>query len=173
MYYLITGFALAALRIGLLARSGRHPEEFADWIILLVVYPEELLYRFTGIGPTGLLRRTALYVAGSYLIATPLLAAGWLLRRPRLGRQVAVSYLTCGGLALARISLFAWLNDLTTGDRSMPWVLYPEALLLVHTRLGALNWYDYSFVFAVLLTVGSFVMATPILLERGLWLKHR
>jgi hypothetical protein len=137
-----------------------------------VTYPEELLYLNTDFRPTGLIRRTALFAVGSYVIATPVLAARWLLHRPRLGRQVVVDYLSCGtALAIARIVVLVLVNDMTKARWYIPWVLYPVALLLIHTRLADLGWYDSSFVFAVLLAVGSFVMTMPILLVG--WLSRR
>jgi len=51
--------------------------------------------------------------------------------------------------------------------------LYPEALLGTHTCLGVmgLGRTEYFLIFGSLLTLGSFVMATPVLLVG--WLTRR
>ncbi len=173
MYYLITGAVLATLRIALIVWGNHHHREFYSWGVYWVMYPENLL-ELTSFRPTGLIRRTALFVVGSYVIATPVLAAGWLLHRPRLGRQVVVDYLSCGtALAIARIVVLVLANETTKAQWYIPWVLYPEALLMIHTRLSDLVLDDFGFVFAVLLAVGSFVLTTPILLVGWLSRKRR
>jgi hypothetical protein len=166
MCYLSTGAVLAMLRITLIVWGNHHQGTFLQWNLYWVLYPEELLYGHTHFRPTGLIRRVALFVAGSYAIATPVLAAGWLLQRPRLGRRLVVYYLSCGAaFAILRIAVLGSVTVKFAEARwYLRWVLYPEALLLIHTRLGHLGWDDSSFVFATLLAVGSYVMATPILL---------
>jgi len=91
----------------------------------------------------------------------------------RGGRLVMYYLITGAVLATLRIALIAWGNhhQAEFANWGGDWVLYPEALLLMHTRLGDLGWYDSSFVFAVLLAVGSFVMTMPILLVG--WLSRR
>jgi hypothetical protein len=170
VYYVATGAVLAILRIALIAWGNHNHGKFFQWHLYWVFYPEELLYGHTDFHPTGLIRMTTLFVVGSYVIVSPVLAAGWLLHRPRLGRQVVVNYLSCGAaLAIARIVVLVLAHD--KAQWSIPWVLYPEALLLIHTPLGYLGWDDSSFVFATLLAAGSYVMTIPILLVG--WLSRR
>ena len=124
---LITGAVLATVRIALIVWGSQHQAEFANWGVYWVTYPEELLYLNSDFRLTGLIRRTALFVVGSCVVATPVLAAGGLLRRPRLGRQVAMDYLSCGtALAIARIVVLVLVNDMTNARWYIPWVLYPR-----------------------------------------------
>lgn len=172
IYYVSAGAVLAVLRIALIAWGDHHQGTFLQWNLYWVFYPEELLYWHTDFRPTGLLRRTALFFVGSYVLATPVLAAGWLLNRPRLVRHWVVRYLTCGAaLAIVRIAVLVSAS----GVRAQPewhrrWIFFPEALLLIHTRLGDLGWYDFRFVLATLMAVGSYVLVAPILLVG--WLRR-
>jgi hypothetical protein len=99
---------------------------------------------------------------------------GW-----RLRRRVWVSYLGVGAaLAVARVALMVWVNQrqiysaMTETVLRLSWGLYPEAPLFAwlfgqvgFTRSG------HYLAFGSLLVVGSFIIATPILL-RG-WLAER
>ena len=98
----------------------------------------------------------------------------------RLGRRVLAFYLSTGAaLAVSRVALFAWLDHrqvshtLTETVWYFSWGLYPEALVAAYSPLGVmnLNWTKFFLVFGSLLTVGSFVLATPILLVG--WLVRR
>ncbi len=87
-------------------------------------------------------------------------------------RGVFLAYLGTGAaLALTRIALFAWVNHryashtVTETVARLTWGLYPEALLSIHTRLGLIyNTTLFFLLYGLLLVVGSFVLATPILL---------
>jgi hypothetical protein len=102
-------------------------------------------------------------------------------RQPRLRRGVWISYLTAGAvLAVSRVALFVWLYRWTVyGEPSRVWwylvvsFLYAEWFLAGHTPLGdmAAGTTGYFLVWGSLLTVTSFVLATPILLVG--WLMRR
>lgn len=97
----------------------------------------------------------------------------------RLGRGVLVAYLRTGAaLAILRVSLLAWVEHRSATDQvtetvyNVFWFLRPEILLGEYTRVGALDFESLHFLFwASLLTLGSFIMATPILLVG--WLRQR
>src|SRR6476660_436080 len=99
---------------------------------------------------------------------------------PRLGTGVWVWFLTTGAvLAVTRVALFLWLvhraiwDAQTETDNFLTRWLYPEFVVsmfwnsLVSSSSGA----AYYLAWGSLVTVGSFVMATPVLLV-GL-LRHR
>ncbi len=88
-------------------------------------------------------------------------------------RQIVTPiYLGAGtALALARIAMFLWLNygsgaHMGTQTATLvEWALYPEAFLSMHTWIGHIaNQGVFSFLFASLLVLGSFVLASPLLL---------
>jgi hypothetical protein len=162
VYYAVAGATLAFLRIALIVWGNHNQGTFSQWNLYWVLYPEELL-NLTDFRPTGVFKRTVLFVVGSYILVAPTLAAGWLLHRPGLRRQAVVDYLSCGTvLALARVVVLVLAND--RPHWSIPWVLYPEALFMTRTGLSQLGWDDSSFVFATLLAVGSYVIVSPMLL---------
>jgi hypothetical protein len=93
-------------------------------------------------------------------------------RGRRLGRGVWVWYLTTGAvLAISRVALLVWLNY-RHPPGSWSW-LYPEAVLSIFWRslTGFVDWTEYYLAWGSLVTLGSFVMATPILLVG--WLVRR
>jgi hypothetical protein len=104
-------------------------------------------------------------------------------QKPRRGRRGMVqTYLwTAAALAVTRVSVLAWLEYRTilhrydaTVDDFIYWVLSPEILLGGYTRVGAIHFQDIRLHFlfwASLLALGSFIIATPILLVG--WLRHR
>jgi len=98
----------------------------------------------------------------------------------RLGRRVWAWYLTTGAaLAISRVALLVWLNHrfashtVTETVWYLSWGVYPEALLSSLIPPGVINVSPTKFflVFGSLLTLGSFVLATPILLVG--WLVRR
>ena len=174
--YSIAGASLAVLRLAILVRLG-YVASFTgttiDRHLLWGMYPEALLGRHTPLNLIPVLPSTfrffllwvPIVVVLSFVLATPVLAAGWLLRRPALSRPVVVCYLSSGAaLAILRVAVLVSVSGLSEAQSYIPWALYPEALLMIHTRLGALGWYDAHFVFAALLAGGSYVMTMPILL---------
>ena len=99
-----------------------------------------------------------------------------------LGRGVVKAYLwTAAALTIARVSVLAWAEYRTISDRMTATVydvvdfLCPDMNLLGgYTSVGAIHFQDIRMHFlfwALLLTLGSFVIATPILLVG--WLRHR
>jgi hypothetical protein len=103
-------------------------------------------------------------------------------RGGRVGRGVVHTYLwTAAALAILRVSVLAWLEYRAisnrysvTVDDFIYRVLSPEILLAGYTRVGAIHFQDIRLQFlfwASLLTLGSFVIATPILLVG--WLRRR
>lgn len=98
-------------------------------------------------------------------------------RRGRLGTGVWVWFLTAGAmLAVTRVGLLIWLNHRlashtsTATDSSLLW-LYPEAVVSVFwNSLSAFTGTKYYIAWGSLFTIGSFVMATPILLVG--WLRR-
>lgn len=171
--YLIVGTSLALLRLAILVRmvyvASPHVTEI-DRCLLWGVLPEGLLGSYTPLGLIGFYPSTfrffllwaSIVVLLSFVLATPVLAAGSLLHRPGLSRHAVVFYLGSGAaLATARIAVLA-----SASASYIPWPLYPEALLMLHTRLGTLDWYGAHFVFGALLAGGSYVMTMPILLVR-------
>lgn len=97
-----------------------------------------------------------------------------------LGRGVVRAYLrTAAALAIARVSVLAWVEYRALSDRMTEtvyhffWFLRPEALLGEYTRVGAIHFESVRLHFlfwATLLTLGSFIIATPILLVG--WLRQ-
>lgn len=90
-----------------------------------------------------------------------------------------VWYLTTGTvLAVARLALLVWLNHrlashvVTQTDYFLGDWLYPEFLVSIFwRRLVAVYGTEYYVAWGSLVTVGSFVMATPILIVG--WLRHK
>ncbi len=92
----------------------------------------------------------------------------------RVGSGVWVSYLGTGAvLAISRVALFLlWYYQIVLPLRwHLLWVFYFEDLLAVYGRLGAISDTLYLFVWIPILTLNSFLMATPILLVG--WLMRR
>ena len=87
-------------------------------------------------------------------------------------------YLTTGAvLAVTRVALLVWLNHrrasdtVTKTDYFLTW-LYPEAVVSIFwNSLVAFSGTEYYLAWGSLVIVGSFVMATPILLVG--WLRRR
>ena len=100
-------------------------------------------------------------------------------RSRSLGGSVVQTYLwTAAALAITRVSVLAWVEYRTISDRmtatvyDLFWVLRPELLLGEYTRVGAIDFQSIRLHFlfwASLLMLGSFVIASPILLVG--WLK--
>jgi hypothetical protein len=93
-------------------------------------------------------------------------------RGRRLGRGVWVWYLTTAAvLAISRIALLVWLNY-RSPPGSWTW-LYPESALsvLCPGLLGLVESTKYYLAWGSLMTLGSVIMATPILLVG--WLMRR
>jgi hypothetical protein len=102
---------------------------------------------------------------------------GKLERGGRLGASVWVWYLTTGSmLAITRVALFVWMAhrviwDTRTDSLVWPW-LYPEGVVSIFwNRLVVSDGTEYYLAWGWLVTVGSFVLATPILLVG--WLRRR
>jgi hypothetical protein len=101
---------------------------------------------------------------------------GW-----RLGRGVWVAYLSTGAvLAISRVSLLAWVEHRSVSHQmsetvyNLFWFLRPEILLAEYGPLGAIHFSSLTqhFLFwPSVLTLGSFILATPILLVG--WLRQR
>ena len=101
-------------------------------------------------------------------------------RRGGLSRRVWVYYLITGAaLAVSRVALLVTaMPDLSSYAvietfQHLWWVLEPEVFLVNSTSLGSRGstWMEILLGMGALLTVGSFIMATPILLVG--WLRHR
>jgi len=113
------------------------------------------------------------------LLAWPILLAvsGFDMRRGRrLARGVWVAYLSTGAaLAIFRVSVLAWIFYRWRESQIIFWFLRPEELLVDYTYIAVIVDFPsmtLRFLFwASLLTVGSFIMATPILLVG--WLRQR
>jgi len=99
--------------------------------------------------------------------------------KPRL-TGVWVWYLATGAvLAVTRVALLVWLNYRLASHTATQtvssiggWLLYPEDVIGI--SLGSLMGFygtKYYLAWGTLLTIGSFVMATPILLVG--WLRNR
>jgi hypothetical protein len=97
----------------------------------------------------------------------------------RRAQGVWVWYLTTGAvLAVTRVALFVWVVHqrarhiyTETNILILQW-LYPELLVgAFGGRIVALMRAEYYLTWGTILTFGSFVMATPILLVG--WLRHR
>jgi hypothetical protein len=97
------------------------------------------------------------------------------------GQRVLVAYLSTGAtLAMLRVSLLAWVEHRTASDQmtrmvyNLLWFLRPELVLGEYTRVGSIHFENltYHFLFwGSVLTLGSFIIATPILLVG--WLAQR
>ena len=91
------------------------------------------------------------------------------------------AYLSTGAtLAFLRVSLLAWVehrsatHQVTETVYELFWFLRPEILLGEYTRVGAIHFETLTLHFlfwASLLTLGSFIIATPVLLVG--WLRRR
>jgi len=88
-------------------------------------------------------------------------------------RRVVFAYVAVGTtLAVVRLSLYAWIvhhyvteTVTETVVKLQDFVVYPEALLSIHTTIGRIEPpYMFVAVFSLLLAVGSFVMTSPVLL---------
>ena len=97
-----------------------------------------------------------------------------------LGRRMWLLYLSTGAaLAVARVALLACVTHRFSSDtanevfRHLQWGLFPEALLVTNTSLGVMSITRMVILLVggALLIVGSFIMATPILLVG--WLAQR
>jgi hypothetical protein len=98
-----------------------------------------------------------------------------------LGRDVWLAYLRTGtAMAILRVSLLAWVEQRTASHQmtmtvySVVWCLRPELLLGEYTRVGEIHFnglLPHFLFWSSILTVGSFIIATPILLVG--WLRQR
>jgi hypothetical protein len=92
--------------------------------------------------------------------------------RQRLGTTAWVWYLITGTvLAVTRVALLVWLNHQRASGSATETVyfmgrwLYPEAVVSIPWRhLAAVYGTDYYLAWVPLVMVGSFLLATPILL---------
>jgi hypothetical protein len=101
----------------------------------------------------------------------------------RIERGVWVTYLRTGAaLAVLRVSLFVWVeyrvvtHTMTAPEYSLLWGLQPEAFLGEYTSVGAIHFDSLTLQFlflASLLTLGSFIIAMPILLVASLIRRRR
>jgi hypothetical protein len=99
----------------------------------------------------------------------------------RIERGVWVTYLRTGAaLAVLRVSLFVWVEYRafahTGPEYSLLWGLQPEAFLGEYTSVGAIHFESLTLQFlflASLLTLGSFIIAMPILLVASLIRRRR
>ena len=91
-----------------------------------------------------------------------------------------VWYLTTGAvLAVTRVTLFLWLvhraisDAQTETDNFLTRWLYPEFVVSIfwNSLVSSYSGAAYYLAWGSLVTVGSFVMATPVLLVG--WLRHR
>lgn len=178
-YYVNAGAVVALLKAALLVWADHYQGAAATWNVHWAFYPEAIVIpriAYSVIGSS----RMAYYVVvppllaiGSYAIATPVLVVGWLMLGSRLGRRVVLGFLTTGtALAILRVAVLVSLSgpDGMSPTESLRWTLYPELLISVHTPFE-LYWPEAIFVYGTLLAVGSYVMATPILLVG--WLARR
>ena len=82
-------------------------------------------------------------------------------------------------MAISRVSLHVWVSrrfvshTVTETVINLMWFLCPEGFLGDYTRVGAIHFSrtQYFLFWASLLTLGSFIIATPILLVG--WLRQR
>ena len=81
---------------------------------------------------------------------------------------------------MLRVSLLAWVEHRAATDQmtetvyNLFWCLRPEALLGEYTRVGEIHFESLTlhfFFWASLLTLGSFIIAMPVLLVG--WLRQR
>jgi hypothetical protein len=147
-----------AVRVFVLLNLLWHPRSTAfpiEWVLR----PEVTVPAWPSWVPAAVFWGVALTL-GSLVMTAPVLAVGWLLRRLRLSKPIIASYLVCGtALATARICVLASAHGTSwTAPWHLVWLLWPEALLVMDTR------YDPSFAFLVLLALGGYIMAMPILL---------
>ena len=156
----------AGMRVFVLASSVFHPLSIAR-VIEWVLRPEILLPVWPSWVPGAVLSMSVYLILGSFVFAAPVLPIGWLLRRMKLSRPIVACYLLSGTvLAIVRIGVLVSARGMTwTAPWHLVWILWPEALLLIETR------FDPSFLFAVLLAIGSYILAAPILLVG--WLSRR
>ena len=100
-------------------------------------------------------------------------------RSRRVGRGVWVWYLTTGAvLAVTRVALFLWLvhraisDAQTETDNFLTGWLYPEFVVSIfwNSLVSSYSGAAYYLAWGSLVTVGSFVMATPVLLVG--WLRQ-
>jgi hypothetical protein len=99
---------------------------------------------------------------------------------PTLGRGTLTAYLgTAVALAASRVALYVWLahrmhsHATTQTDLYFYWGLFPEGLLGTYTSLGLID-LGYSgnyLLWGSVFTLGSFIIATPVLLVG--WLIRR
>ena len=93
-------------------------------------------------------------------------------RRGGVSQRVWMYYLITGAaLAVSRVALFVRINPLFSSDAvrvrftHLLWVLEPEAFLVNSTSLGQTaahsTWMEILLAGGVLVTLGSFIMATP------------
>jgi hypothetical protein len=102
-------------------------------------------------------------------------------RASRLGMGVWVRYLTTGViLAVTRVALFVWLvrrfisHTSTEVDRVVTDWLYPDTFVSIFwNSIVGFSGTKYYLAWGSVITVGSFVMAMPILLVGWLRQRHR
>jgi hypothetical protein len=102
-------------------------------------------------------------------------------RSRRLGRGVWVAYLRTGAaLAILRVSVLAWVeyrsvsHQMTETVYNLLWSLRPEVLLGEYTRVGDIHFSSpikHFLFWGPVLALGSFIIATPILVVG--WLRQR
>jgi hypothetical protein len=184
--YLTTGAALAVSRVALFVWLYHHSttSRAAWYLVLCCLHAEYLLASHTPLffdmdpGTTEyFLVWGSLVTLGSFVMATPILLVGWLVRR---GRRVLVSYLSAGAaLAVTRVALLMWITYRFRLDTVADTVnflvrwLYPESLVADYDNTGLINLSrtEYYLLLDYLVALGSFVLATPILLVG--WLVRR
>ena len=116
-------------------------------------------------------------VAGQYAESPRLVSKGDRMSG-RLERGVWVTYLRTGAaLAVLRVSLLAWVEDravthqMTETVYNLLWGLRPEGFLGEYTAIHFDNSTLHFLFWASLLTLGSFIIAMPVLLVG--WLRQR
>ena len=122
---------------------------------------------------------TVVAVVTSVLVWRQSAAGGTLESGRRLGTGVWVWYLSTGAvLAVTRVALLVWVNHQRARDIYTETVvfignwLYPEEFVTIVWRsLVGFDGTKYYLAWGSLIAVGSFVMATPILLVG--WLRQR
>ena len=101
-------------------------------------------------------------------------------QRLKLGRRAFVSYVITGSaLAISRVALYVWVvhryASHTVSERVvyLERCFYPEALLADYTRLSVIHVSrtEAILLWGGILTLGSFIIATPVLLL--VWLVRR
>lgn len=97
---------------------------------------------------------------------------------PILGKGVWVSFVATGGaLAVLRVGLFLlfYRRIISPATWYGLWnsVFYFEDFLAVYTPLGVMHGAEYFVIWGSILVLGSFVLATPILLVGWLLLRRR